>query len=279
MGYLPACFVLGILLAACWRMAYLRDWWAVLGFGIPIAIVLGMLLATVVSKVLMRLGYSTVVGDRAFKAGGMTLSIIAIASLAGFANLRSHADAEAKANFYQRPTQLSDAGNPAAIYEEIGGATSEREQVAALTAQERAIANVARKHWSECSAMGDHPVRRMDENLVWDLEREHGYELDPKKAPTSFLPHKPLTVFLVGNWRVENVGFYTSFAGAFKRWVDVCVVQFADLSAEGRPVAYHEVEGREPPATIERTITNSSGAEYGDISEPLSRWLNHLPVD
>lgn len=143
--------------------------------------------------------------------------------------------------------------------------------------EQRALAQKATAAVNACKELGDQPVRRHDNVLVWDAEgnnlhRAHDLVDGSKRYRTGT---DPVTVFVIGAKRSVQMGTYSiSGQPAYREWVDVCVVDFVDSAAVGTPVSMHEVVSLDPRQS--RPVRQAP--EHGDPAPPIAEWIGTLPV-
>jgi hypothetical protein len=130
---------------------------------------------------------------------------------------------------------------------------------------------------AECKALGDNPVGRPENVIVWDLEngKVHAAQ-DLLDVSTQYTGGGgPVTVFLVTAKQQEQVGTYSvSREPAYREWVDVYVVQFRSSLDSGKAIGTHEVVSLDPAS--EREVINRP--EFGDPAPPVADWVRALPA-
>jgi hypothetical protein len=142
--------------------------------------------------------------------------------------------------------------------------------------EQRALAERARTKMGDCVAGGSEPLNRRGTSLVWDLK---GNQLHPAHDRLdSSLRYRggkgPITVFLVSAKQSQQMGTYSiSGQPAYREWVNVCVVVFADPNDVGTVAGAHEVVSLDP----RRRRPVQQRPEYGDPAPPLADWIISLP--
>lgn len=155
------------------------------------------------------------------------------------------------------------------------------------TEQRRAFAQKAGEKIAECKVLGDRRVTRSGKVLVFSGEAEAlldpttVYWPDPSlvgnlilHSPGTDPSDGPVTVFLTEEHKVQVGKYSISGAAAYRRWVEIYVVQFRNFTDSGTAVAAHTIEGLAPPG--KRQVTQYEG--YGNMGQPIADWIRSLPT-
>ena len=145
------------------------------------------------------------------------------------------------------------------------------------TPQQLTIAQKAKGKVADCKALGDRPAQRLGKCLVWNLEGDSTYPAQDRLESSIRYSEGdgPITVFLVSDKRSQQMGTYSvSKEPAYLQWVDVCVVQFTNLTDAGTAIATHEVVSLDPRHS--RPVQYSP--EYGDPIPKVAEWIQSLPT-